>query len=114
VVTIGPDDGCVTSTTTSSGADLRTRATLNKVPKVLIWFWIITISKEGDQAGATATVDQLEPAWDTDRPTLQPLDTTQWTFLDGQIDTVLQVLSAMTGDNATRLAALHASVQWLG
>src|ERR1700753_4054590 len=37
-----------------------------------------TLSKlqAGDQAGATATVDQLETTWDADHPTLEPLDTT--------------------------------------
>src|ERR1700712_1415533 len=39
---VGADDGRVT-TTTSAGADVRARALLNKVPEVVIWFWIIKV-----------------------------------------------------------------------
>ncbi len=78
-----------------------TQATLSKV-------------QEGDQAGATSTVDQLETTWDADQPTLEPLDKTAWTFLDGQIDTVLQALRAKTPDGAAELLALQALAQSLG
>ena len=43
----------------------------------------------GDQTGATARIKDLETAWDDDQATLQPLDETAWTVLDGQIDSVL-------------------------
>lgn len=76
----------------------------------------VTTSKlqEGDQAGATASVDDLESTWDADQPALQPLDKTAWTFLDGRIDTVLQALRDTTPDVATELAALQALAQSLG
>ena len=75
-----------------------------------------TLSKlqEGNQAGATANVDQLETTWDADQPTLEPLDKTAWTFLDGRIDTVLQALRAKAPDNAAEVAALQALAQSLG
>ena len=38
-----PTMGDVTATTSPSGADLRTRSMLNKVPEVVIWFWIIKV-----------------------------------------------------------------------
>ena len=60
----------------------------------------------GDQAGATARIKDLETAWDDDQPTLQPLDDTGWTVLDGQIDTVLKALRANTPDPTTETQAL--------
>jgi uncharacterized membrane-anchored protein len=70
--------------------------------------------QEGNQVGATATVDQLETTWDADQKTLEPLDKTAWTFLDGQIDTVLQALRAKAPDNVAEVAALQALAQSLG
>ena len=32
--------------------------------------------------------------WDADQPSLQPRDQTAWTFLDGEIDAVLQAVRA--------------------
>jgi uncharacterized membrane-anchored protein len=60
----------------------------------------------GDQAGATARIKDLETAWDDDQATLQPLDDTGWTVLDGQIDTVLKALRANTPDPTTETQAL--------
>jgi uncharacterized membrane-anchored protein len=60
----------------------------------------------GDQAGATARIKDLETAWDEDQPTLQPLDDTGWTVLDGQIDGVLKSLRASNPDPATETQTL--------
>ena len=60
----------------------------------------------GDQAGATARVKDLETAWDDDQATLQPLDDTGWTVLDGQIDSVLTALRASNPDPATETHTL--------
>jgi uncharacterized membrane-anchored protein len=60
----------------------------------------------GDQAGATARIKDLETAWDDDQPTLQPLDDTGWTVLDGQIDNVLKSVRASNPDPATETQTL--------
>jgi uncharacterized membrane-anchored protein len=60
----------------------------------------------GDQSGATARIKDLETAWDDDQATLQPLDDTGWTVLDGQIDDVLTALRAGSPDPATEKQAL--------
>ncbi len=49
----------------------------------------------------------LETAWDEDQPTLQPLDDTAWTVIDGQIDTVLKSVRASTPDPAAEKTALN-------
>jgi uncharacterized membrane-anchored protein len=60
----------------------------------------------GDQGGATARIKDLETTWDDDQPTLQPLDNTGWTVLDGQIDSVLTALRASRPDVATEKQTL--------
>ena len=50
--------------------------------------------RAGNQSGATTQIKGLETAWDDDEPTLQPLDDTAWTVLDGQIDNVLTAVRA--------------------
>ena len=67
-----------------------------------------------DQAGATARIKDLETAWDDDQATLQPLDPTAWTVLDGQVDNALRALRASSPDPGsekqaltTLLASLH-------
>jgi hypothetical protein len=60
----------------------------------------------GDQTGATTRIKDLETAWDDDQPTLQPLDDTGWTALDGQIDSVLKALRATTPDPTTETQTL--------
>jgi hypothetical protein len=61
-----------------------------------------------DQGGATARIKDLETAWDDDQATLQPLDDTGWTVLDGQIDNVLMALRASNPDPATETHTLTA------
>ncbi|MDT4999202.1 MAG: hypothetical protein QOK12_1307, partial [Mycobacterium sp.] len=53
-----------------------------------------------------ARIKDLETAWDDDQATLQPLDDTGWTVLDGQIDDVLTALRAGNPDPATEKQAL--------
>lgn len=60
----------------------------------------------GDQAGATDRIKDLETAWDDGQPTLQPMDGTTWTAIDGRIDTVLKALRASSPDPATEKQAL--------
>jgi uncharacterized membrane-anchored protein len=68
----------------------------------------------GDQASATARIKDLETAWDDGQATLQPLNDTGWTVLDGQIDSVLKALRASNPNPATEtqtLTALLTSLQ---
>lgn len=60
----------------------------------------------GDQAGAQARIKDLETAWDDDQSSLQPMDDTAWTVLDGQIDSVLTALRASNPDPATETQTL--------
>ena len=60
----------------------------------------------GDQAGAIARIKDLETAWDDDQSTLQPMDDTGWTVLDGQLDEVLTSLRASQPDPGTEKQAL--------
>lgn len=71
-----------------------TEATLNKV-------------QTGDQAAATARINDLETAWDDDESRLQPMDHATWTVLDGQIDSVLSALRSTGPDPATEIQALN-------
>ena len=64
--------------------------------------------RAGNQSGATARIKDLETAWDDDQPTLQPLDDTAWTVLDGQIDNVLTAVRAGNPDPATETQTLTA------
>jgi hypothetical protein len=60
-----------------------------------------------DQAGATARIKDLETVWDDDQSSLQPIDPTTWTILDGQIDDVLTALRASKPDPATETQSLN-------
>jgi uncharacterized membrane-anchored protein len=60
-----------------------------------------------DQAGATARIKDLETVWDDDQTTLQPMDPTAWTVLDGQIDDVLTALRADKPEPATETQSLN-------
>jgi hypothetical protein len=62
--------------------------------------------RAGNQSGATARIKDLETAWDDDQATLQPLDDTGWTVLDGQIDSVLTAVRASNPDPATETHTL--------
>src|SRR5262245_10876758 len=68
----------------------------------------------GDQYGAASAATKLETTWDDDQATLEPLDQTAWTFLDGQIDAVLQAIRAKSPDSSAERVALEALIQSLG
>jgi uncharacterized membrane-anchored protein len=66
----------------------------------------LVLVQAGDQAGAKTRIADLETAWDDDQSTLQSLDGSGWTVLDGQIDHVLSSLRASKPDAATQIQAL--------
>jgi hypothetical protein len=68
----------------------------------------------GDRSAAVAAAEELETTWDDDQATLQPLNRTGWTFLDGQIDAVLEAIRATSPDSAAELVAVHALVRSFG
>jgi len=74
----------------------------------------LTKVSAGDQSGAASAATDLETAWDDDQAKLEPLDNAAWTFLDGQIDAVLQSIRAKSPDSAAELVALHALIQSFG
>ncbi|WP_373281881.1 COG4705 family protein [Nocardia jiangxiensis] len=67
-----------------------------------------TVSKvqAGQQKEATAQIKDLETAWDQDQDTLQPMDNSGWSVLDGKIDIVLEALRAKTPDPGAETQAL--------
>jgi hypothetical protein len=66
----------------------------------------LTKVQAGDQTAATARIKGLETAWDDAQPTLQPMDDTSWTVLDGQIDSALKALRASNPDPGTETQTL--------
>jgi uncharacterized membrane-anchored protein len=68
----------------------------------------------GDQAGATAHVDNLEIEWDNAQARLQPKDKAAWTEIDGKIDTVLRELRSTSPDQTSEKTALTALLTALG
>jgi hypothetical protein len=60
----------------------------------------------GDQAGAVNRIKDLETAWDNDQATLQPMNSTAWSLLDGQIDAVRKALRASNPDRTAQTQAL--------
>lgn len=60
----------------------------------------------GDQAGAVNRIKDLETAWDHDQATLQPMNSTAWSVLDGQIDAVLKTLRASNPDRTAQTQTL--------
>jgi len=70
--------------------------------------------RAGDQSSALTGAKALETAWDDDQATLKPLNGTGWTYLDGQIDAVLQAVRATSPDNATETTSLNALILSFG
>jgi hypothetical protein len=68
----------------------------------------------GDQAGATARVDDLEIGWDNAEARLRPKDKNAWSTVDGKIDKVLRELRATSPNPDTEKAALNALLGALG
>ncbi|MGD1169878.1 hypothetical protein ACKUVQ_15715 [Mycobacterium seoulense] len=60
----------------------------------------------GDQAGAVNRVKDLETAWDHDQATLQPMNSTAWSVLDGQIDAALKAVRASNPDRSDEIRTL--------
>lgn len=74
----------------------------------------LTLVQAGKQPEAKARIKDLETAWDKDQDTLQPLDQSGWTVVDGRIDTVLKALRAASPDSAHETQALNALLITLG
>jgi uncharacterized membrane-anchored protein len=68
----------------------------------------------GDQAGATARVDDLEIGWDNAEARLKPKNKAAWTEVDGKIDRVLRELRATSPNPTSEKAALTALLAALG
>ena len=88
------------TTTTSTLGDLSafrviTQDTLDKL-------------NSGDQTGATTRIADLEYAWDQAQPVLKAKNGTEWTKIDGKIDTVLRELRAVNPNITTEKLALEA------
>ncbi len=64
--------------------------------------------RSGDQAGATARIQDLETTWDDDQASLEPMDGQTWSILDGKIDTALKALRSTSPDRQTEEQALNA------
>ena len=62
----------------------------------------------GDQSGATTRIGDLEYEWDKARGKLQAKSDTEWTKIDGKIDTVLRELRSTSPTPTTEKAALGA------
>ncbi|MEU3402998.1 hypothetical protein ABZ766_03455 [Streptomyces sp. NPDC006670] len=67
-----------------------------------------------DQKAASRRVTDLEAAWDNDQSTLEPKSERAWTFLDGEIDHVLEAVRAEDPDKATEDKALNTLLTTLG
>ncbi|MFT4262012.1 MAG: hypothetical protein QM572_01395 [Nocardioides sp.] len=66
----------------------------------------LTKVNAGDQSGATKGAKELETTWDDDQSKLQPKDDKAWTYLDGQIDDVLNAIRDAKPDTATEKKTL--------
>lgn len=62
----------------------------------------------GDQSGATTRIGDLEYEWDNAQSRLKPKNGTEWTKVDGKIDTVLRELRSTNPNPVTEKAALQA------
>jgi uncharacterized membrane protein len=74
----------------------------------------LRLLESGDQAGATARVDDLEIGWDNAEARLRPKDKNAWTTVDGKIDKVLRELRAASPNPDTEKLALTALLGALG
>ena len=67
-----------------------------------------------DQSGAADRATDLETAWDDAEGTLKPKDGTAWTFLDGEIDDVLNAVRASSPDPQQETKTLDTLLTSLG
>jgi hypothetical protein len=74
----------------------------------------LDLVNRGDQAGARTRITDLEKAWDDAQSRLKPLDKTAWTFLDGEIDDVLNAVRAKRPDTTAEQSALRTLTTSLG
>jgi uncharacterized membrane-anchored protein len=87
------------------------QATANFPPQEVSKFRVITQDtlakvQAGDQPGAVTRIKDLETAWDDGQSSLQPMNDTGWTVLDGQIDDALSAVRAGSPDAHTETQAL--------
>lgn len=66
----------------------------------------LTQVKAGNQTVATARITDLETLWDQDQARLQPLDSTGWSVIDGQIDDVLTAVRSSSPDRDAEIDSL--------
>jgi uncharacterized membrane-anchored protein len=66
----------------------------------------LVMVRSGDPAGAKTRIADLETAWDEHQSTLQRLDASGWSVVDGQIDAVLSALRSSKPDAAAQTQAL--------
>lgn len=64
----------------------------------------------GDQSGATIRIGDLEYEWDTAQSKLRAKDRSEWSVIDGKIDTVLRELRAVSPNTITEKTALKALI----
>lgn len=66
----------------------------------------LTQVRAGDQTAAAARITDLETMWDQDQVRLQPMDSTGWSVIDGQIDDVLTAVRSNSPDRGTEIHVL--------
>ena len=75
---------------------------------------ILTLVRNGDQAGAVKRATDLETVWDDNQDALNAADCHAWAYLDKQIDPVLSSVRASKPDPAKEQTALQNLLSTLG
>ena len=68
----------------------------------------------GDQSTANSRADDLEHEWDVAQARLKARDSTEWTSIDGKVDTVLRQIRASKPDPSGEQGALTQLLTALG
>jgi len=68
----------------------------------------------GDQSTANSRADDLEHEWDVSQARLKARDNTEWTTIDGKVDTVLRQIRASKPDPSGEQGALTQLLTALG
>jgi uncharacterized membrane-anchored protein len=68
----------------------------------------LVLVQKNDKSGASARITDLETAWDDAEPTLNAADCAAWTFVDGQVDSVLTAVRASSPDVAVEKHEIEA------
>ncbi len=71
---------------------------------------MLRLVNAGDIPGSKSRAGDLEKAWDSAQPRLQPIDGEKWTLMDGAIDKVLKNVRAATPDKSGTSASLTALI----